>query len=163
MMFYRLRDYTTPLTYQQARIILWGGVVAFVPTGIWFVSQLFLPIPFIPVLFLPFLLIFPVVLGICIIRLRLWDIDIIINRTLVYGSLSNTLIFVYFTSVIFLENLLVVLTGQGTELSIVISTLLIAGLFIPLRNSIQRDIDRKFYRHNYNAQKMQEEYGETLR
>lgn len=163
MLIYRLRESQSQITYTQARIILWGGVVAFTPIGIWFLSQLSLAVPFKPAIFLPFTLVFPIALGICIIRFRLWDIDIIVNRTLVYGSLTITLVIVYYTSVILLENIFVSLTGQSSVIAIVISTLLIAGLFNPLRKRIQRDIDRRFYRSKYQAEKMLEEFGERLR
>lgn len=163
MMLYRIRESQSQLTYTQARIILWGGLIAFTPIGVWFISQLIFAFPFNPTLFFPFLLAFPIVLGICIIRFRLWDIDIIVNRTLVYGSLTITLVIVYFLSVILLENIIVSLTGQSSVISIVISTLLIAGLFNPLRNRIQRDIDRRFYRNKYQAEKMLTEFGERLR
>lgn len=163
MLLFRLRGSNSQITYTQARIILWGGLVAFTPIGFWFLSQLTTALPFKPVLLFPFTLVFPIVLGICIVRYRLWDIDIIVNRTLVYGSLTVTLVMVYFISVIVLENIFFTLTGHNSVISIVISTLIIAGLFNPLRNRIQKDIDRRFYRNKYQAGKMLEEFGERLR
>src|SRR5206468_1315030 len=95
---------------------------------------------------LVFLLV-PLSVGIAILRYRLWDIDVLINRTLVYGSLSTLLALIYFGCVFGLQALFHVLTGQGaaSPLIIVVSTLAIAALFQPFRQHIQQVIDRRFY------------------
>ncbi len=105
----------------------------------------------------------PTAVGIAITRYRLYDIDILINRTLVYGALSATLIALYFVGIVVLQRLFVILTGQQSTLAVVASTLLIAALFNPLRRRIQFFIDRRFYRRKYDARKTLEAFSAQLR
>jgi hypothetical protein len=105
----------------------------------------------------------PVAMGIAILHYHLYEIDLLINRTLVYGSLTAMLVALYFGAIVVLERVFVLLTGQGSTLAVVASTLLIAALFNPLRRRIQSFIDRRFYRSKYDARKTLEAFSAKLR
>ncbi len=109
------------------------------------------------------LLLIPFSLGFAILRSRLWDIDILINRTLVYGTLTAILALVYVGSIIAFQALLRGLFHQTSDVAIVISTLVIFALFQPLRKRIQAIIDRRFYRRKYDAAKVVAAFSATLR
>jgi len=101
---------------------------------------------------LSFLLV-PLSIGVAVLRSRLFDIDRLINRTLVYGVLTTTLVALYLGSVVVLQRVFVTLTGEQSTLAVVASTLRIAALFNPLRRRIQSFIDRRFYRSKYDARR----------
>ena len=105
----------------------------------------------------------PVSMGIAILRYRLYDIDLLINRTLVYVSLTAILVLVYVGGVISLQYAFRTLTGQGSQLAIVASTLAIAALFSPLRRRVQAFVDHRFYRRKYDAAKTLEAFNSRLR
>ena len=105
----------------------------------------------------------PIAAGIAILKYRLYDIDIIVNRTLVYGTLTAALAVTYFGGVVSLQGTFRVLTGQESQLAVVASTLAIAALFGPLRRRIQAFIDRRFYRRKYDAAKTLTDFSVRLR
>jgi hypothetical protein len=140
--------------------VLFGGSLIFsgflgedLP-GVW--DALFETVTFVPLY---------VAVGVAILRYRLYDIDVIINRTLVYGALTVLLAVVYFGGVATTETIFRALTGQEEQpqLAIVVSTLVIAALFMPLRRRIQSFIDRRFYRRKYDARKTLEAFSAKLR
>ena len=105
----------------------------------------------------------PVSAGVAILKYRLYDIDTIINRTIVYGPLTVMLVAVYVGGVLVLEYAFRSLTGSGSQLSIVASTLLIAALFNPMRRQVQNFIDHLFYRRKYDAARTLEMFSARLR
>jgi len=105
----------------------------------------------------------PIAMGLAIFRYRLYQIDILINRTLVYGSLTVVLAALYFGSILVFQVLFRAFTGHESQLAVVASTLTIAALFEPLRRRIQSFIDRRFYRRKYDARKTLEAFSSKLR
>jgi hypothetical protein len=171
---HRYHHVSTPTQRQQTKWVLFGFLLWLVLTGI-------LGVPYSIEMSLPAgsplpwwslvssagwwvaLTIVPLSLSIGVLRYRLYDIDIIINRTLVYGSLTATLVALYFGGIVVLQRVFVLLTGQQSTLAVVASTLLIAALFTPLRRRIQSFIDRRFYRRKYDARKTLEAFSAKLR
>jgi hypothetical protein len=109
------------------------------------------------------MLLIPLSVFVAIFRSGLFDIDLVINRALVYGTLTVSLALVYLGAVAGLQRLVPPLAGENNQLVIVASTLLIAALFNPLRRRIQHVIDRRFYRRKYDAAKTLEEFSAKLR
>jgi hypothetical protein len=169
---YRYRKVSTPVQRQQTKWVVFGATTAilgFIATLI--IGSVFfaadtqsnpLSIMIVNTFLSLFLLLIPLSIGFAILRSRLWEIDIIINRSLVYGTLSVALALVYAGSVLALQALLGGFTA-GNQLAIVGSTLLIAILFQPLRRRIQSIIDRRFYRRKYDAARTLQAFNTTLR
>jgi hypothetical protein len=108
-------------------------------------------------------LLIPIFIGIGILRSRLWDIDVVIRRTLQYSILTGLLALVYFGSVVLFQAVFRTGSGDTSSLAIVLSTLIIAALFAPLRQRIQNLIDRRFYRQKYAAAQVLADFARTAR
>ena len=139
-------------------------VCAFIfPSGAWFQAGSPLWLDLLGYAALSSFTLVPIAIGFAVLRYRLYEIDIIINRTLVYGSLTISLALVYVGLVVSLQYVFRALAGGDSQLVIVASTLAIAALFNPLRRRNQSFIDRRFYRRKYDARKMLEEFSARLR
>jgi len=175
---YRYGWVSGPVERQQTKWVVFGATAC-----VALLVGFLLPVVFFPVLTRPGtlsllfdlsgltiggslgLLLIPLSMGAAILRYRLYDIDVIINRTLVYGSLTLMLLLVYFGGVVGTQAVFRALAGQvqQPQLAVVVSTLAIAALFTPLRRRIQSFIDRRFYRQKYDAAKTLESFSRRLR
>jgi hypothetical protein len=147
---------------QQIKWLAYGGAVVVGTIGVGGLITLW-SVPVSIVIMSLALLGLPIFTGIAIVRHRLYDIDVLINRTLVYGVLTTTLVALYLGVVVVLQRIFVALTGEQSTLAVVASTLVIAALFNPLRRRIQSFIDRRFYRRKYDAKKTLEAFSSKLR
>src|SRR3989337_2205070 len=164
IMFYRQATVRSDIARQQARIVLWGSLLAFGPVSIYLGAPLLrMNVLWNTAIFTPFLLLFPISIGISILRYRLWDIDVIINRTLVYSLMTVLLAAIYFGSVFALFEIFRTLIGQASELASVASVLVIVAVFTPLRQNLQNFIDSRFYRRKYDTAKTLSAFSQTLR
>jgi hypothetical protein len=155
-----------PVRRAQIRWVAWGALLSVGYIFLGFAVMLFgIPIErYFAIVPRIIFIAFPLSLAVAILRYRLFDIDILINRTIVYGILSALLAVVYFSCVVVLQRVLYTLTaGGGTDLAVVGSTLAIAALFQPLRRRIQVTIDRRFYRQKYDAVQTLQKFSLRLR
>jgi hypothetical protein len=168
---YRYRRISTPRERQQTKWVVFGFTLAILLLFVYIAIGFLLPqsIKNDPVLgnlnpiFPVALLLIAIFLAIAVLRARLWDIDILINKTLVYGLLTGFLAAIYLGLIFILQYLLGGIIHQNNDVVIVVSTLIIAALFQPLRHRIQRIIDRRFYRSKYDAAKIIANFSSTLR
>jgi len=169
---YRYRRVSSPLQRQQTKWVVFGTSVALLGyIGVELLNRLvalYVPPGLLSYLVAStvsdcFILLIPLSLGFAVLRYRLWDVDVLINKTLVYGLLTGTLVAVYVGCIVGLEALLQGLFHQTSDIAIVVSTLLSAALFQPLLKLIQEGIDRRFYRRKYNAARTLAAFSAALR
>ena len=166
-LFVRLRR-ATRLERQQIKLFVYAAAASVIATSLAYVIPGVIDTPLwferagfvLNIAFIPSI---PIAIGIAILRYRLYDIDLIINRTLVYGPLTGMLVLFYLGGVVSLQYALRSLTGQGSQIAVVASTLAIAALFNPLRHRVQAFVDRRFYRSKYDARKTLEGFSAKLR
>jgi hypothetical protein len=168
---YRYRRASSPSHRRQTKWVVFGTTLGVAGTSVFKLPLDFHLVggdtPFVLLLLkigfaLSFLLV-PLSISIAVVRSHLFDIDVVINRTLVYGSLTAMLIGLYFGGIVVLQRLFVVVTGEKSTLAVVASTLVIAALFNPLRRRTQSFIDRRFYRKKHDARQTLESFSAKLR
>jgi hypothetical protein len=173
-MIYRYRRFSNPVERQQTKWVVFGVTVVIFTFMLWFIPQLILfaglsqPGSLYDLIGHPLFLIstlaIPICIGIAILRYRLWDIDVLINRALVYGSLTGLLAAAYAGLIIGLESLAELVTKRASQpVVLVVSTLVIAALVQPVRTRLQSIIDHRFYRRKYDAEKTLAAFSATLR
>ena len=170
---YRYRHVSGPEQRRQTRWAVFGTTLAIVTLILVFGTIFFLtpggpensPLLLLAVgSLIPFvMLLIPLSVFIAVFRSGLFDIDVVINRALVYATLTATLVLLYVGGVVALQRLLSPLFGESNQLAVVASTLVIAALFNPLRRRIQTIIDRRFYRKKYDARRTLEDFSARLR
>ncbi len=172
---YRYRRLSTPIQRQQTKWVVLGVTIAIGVLIVLIVIGFLLSsvissnanilggVIVSDISFSVALLLIPLSIGFSILRYRLYDIDVLINRALVYGSLTALLALLYFGLIVALQSLFQGLFHQNNAVAIVVSTLVIAALFQPLRHRIQAIIDRRFYRRKYDAARTVAAFSTTLR
>lgn len=175
---YRYRHVSTPVERQQTKWIVFGAAIALLGflslgviltaairlfTGSQNLSLSLLPQTIVITSIFLLLLLIPLSLAFALLRYRLWDVDVLINKALVYSLLTGTLVAVYAGGILGLQALLHGIINQDNSIAIVISTLAIAVIFQPLRYHLQKLIDRRFYRSKYDAATIIDNFGAALR
>ena len=167
-MFVRLRR-AEGVERQQIKWFAYAAVVLVLSVNLYYASAIYklVSVPWFTwvgwALTLASILGSSVAIGVAVLKYRLYEIDTLINRTLVYGSLTATLVALYFGGIVVLQRVFVALTGEKSTLAVVVSTLAIAALFNPLRRRVQAFVDRRFYRRKYDAAKTLAAFNARLR
>lgn len=163
VMLYRARQGSSPIVRRQARLVTVGSVIAFLPVMLWLVVPLFgLAVEFDPAVFLPPLLVFPIAVGLAILRYRLWEVDSIVNHAFVYGLLTAILAGVFAAMIAFTQRLFLALTGEPSEFAVVVTTLVVAAAFTPVKTTIEGLVTRQF-RDSYDQLRDLRTYGDQVR
>lgn len=170
---YRYRRVYSPQERRQTRWVIAGATISILSlfgllAPLWILPQAWEAAPafllYLIGIFVPFIMLpIPLSIGVAVLRSGLFDIDVVINRTLVYGALTVSLVLVYLFCVASLQYLFRAVTGGESQLAVVASTLAIAALFNPLRRASQSRIDRLFYRRKYDARRTLEAFSSRLR
>ncbi len=170
---YKYRRVSTPVQREQTKWVIFGlvaGITGYAGILIYVFTTMPKGQPDSVISYLVggtllglFILLIPVSFGMAILRSHLWDIDVIIRRTLIYSVLTAILALFYFGSVTVIQQVLSALTGQRSDIAIIASTLAIAALFVPLHARVQRTIDHRFYRRKYDAAQVLATFAGTVR
>jgi hypothetical protein len=173
--YWRYRHYASPVQRQQSKWFLFAVVIVLFTTAITLLPPVLFGVAQSPAETIRSdlaggitgnfaFIVLPIAIGFAILRYRLWDIDLLIRKTLTYGLLTAFLVAIYFASVVILQRIFASLLGsERNEIVTVASTLAIAALFVPLRNRIQDWIDRRFYRRKYDTQLVMQSFGVSVR
>jgi hypothetical protein len=162
VMLYRARRGATAIVRRQARLVTAGSVIAFSPVMLWLVVPLFgVTVEFDPAVFLPPLLVFPIAVGLAILRYRLWEVDSIVNHAFVYGLLTAVLAGVFAAMIAFTQRLFLALTGEQSDIAIVVTTLIVAAAFTPVKTTIEGFVTRQF-RDTYDQLRDLRAYGDQV-
>ena len=145
---------------QQMKWVLYGVVAFFIMA---LLANTSVPQPFASGVWFAAVMAIPVCFGIAVLRYRLWDVDLVIRRTVQYAAVTAVLGAVYFGTVVLMQRGLVALTGQESPLAVVVSTLVIAALFNPVRRRLQQWVDRAFNRKSYDAEQTLAQFSQAMR
>ncbi|HEY72939.1 MAG TPA: GAF domain-containing protein [Thermoflexia bacterium] len=162
MVIYCSRSSQSPIVQAQARAILWGGLAAFGPLAVWFLTFKFTRLALSPEITLPWLILFPVSIAYAILRYRLFDVNVVVSRGVVYALLSAGVVGMYFLA-LYLVSLVFGVTLQANHpFALGVFVLLLALLLTPARMRLQRVVDRVFLRETIDQRQIVRRFGDRL-